>query len=149
MLYFGPMFSKTFGYALRSLIYVAVHGHIDKKIGTLELSEQLDIPQHFLGKIMQDLVRHGMLDSIKGPNGGFYPNESTLGTPMLEVLKMTDGGGIFDQCALHIRRCNSEQPCPLHHEFAVCRNGLLKSFGAKTIGDLTKSVEEGLAFLVR
>jgi Rrf2 family protein len=147
--YFCAMFSKTFGYALRAATFVAVHGKNGEKIGLQELSQSLDIPHHFLGKIMQDLVRHGILDSIKGPSGGFYANEQTAETPLIELLKITDGSLVFNQCALNIKRCNAEHPCPLHHDFASCRDGMLKAMSAKTIAVLAAEIEEGKSFLVR
>ena len=143
------MFSKTFGYALRAATYVNIHGSKGKKVGLQELSQQLDIPHHFLAKIMQDLVRHGILDSIKGPSGGFYANERTAATPAIEILKITDGNLVFDQCALGIRRCNAAFPCPLHDDFAACRNGMLQALALKTVGALGDRVGQGEVFLVR
>jgi Rrf2 family protein len=141
------MFSKTFGYALRATTFVAMHGKNGKKLGLRELSQSLDIPHYFLGKIMQDLVRHGILDSIKGPSGGFYANEQTAETPLLDILKITDGSLIFNQCALSIKRCNAVQPCPLHHDFAACRDGMLQTMSGKTISTLAQDVEADVAFL--
>ncbi len=143
------MFSKTFGYALRAATFVAVHGKEGKKVGLQELSQSLDIPHYFLGKIMQDLVRHGIVDSMKGPSGGFYANDGTAETLLLDILKITDGSLIFDQCALNIKRCNAAQPCPLHHDFAACRDGMLQVMAIKTVGILVAEVESGAAFLVR
>ena len=143
------MFSKTFGYALRATVYIAVHGSADRKVGLHETSEGLGIPHYFLGKIMQDLVRHGILDSVKGPSGGFYPNRTTLATPLIEILKITDGSLVFNQCALGITRCNAESPCPLHDDFASCRNGMIQSLAEKTVGMLAEDVEAGRSFLVR
>lgn len=143
------MFSKTFGYALRAATFVAVHGKEGKKVGLQELSHSLDIPHHFLGKIMQDLVRHGIVDSTKGPSGGFYANDRTVETPLLDILKITDGSLVFDQCALNIKRCNAAQPCPLHHDFAACRDGMLKAMSEKTVGTLAADVEGGAVFLAR
>ena len=148
-MYFWPMFSKTYGYALRATTFVAVHGKGERKIGLQELADALDIPRHFLGKVMQDIVRHGILDSMKGPNGGFYANIRTDTTPLLDILVITDGNLIFDQCALNIKRCNAAHPCPLHHDFAVCRDGMLKALAAKTIGGLAAEIAEGLSFLAR
>ncbi len=143
------MFSKTFGYALRAVTFIALQGKDGYKTGLLELSQSLDIPRHFLGKIMQDLVRHGILDSAKGPSGGFYLNLQTLETPLLNILKITDGSLIFDQCALNIKRCDVHHPCPLHHDFALCRDGMLQAMSVKTVGILAAEVESGAAFLVR
>ncbi len=148
-LYLCSMFSKTCGYALRATVYVAVHGVSDKKVGLQEISEGLMVPRHFLGKIMQDLVRHGILDSVKGPSGGFYPNAGTLDTRLINILKITDGSLMFDHCALGITRCNAASPCPLHDDFSSCRNGMLQSLSEKTVGMLAEEVEAGKSFLVR
>ena len=141
------MFSKTFGYALRAATFIAVHTKNGRKVGLQELSQSLEIPHHFLGKIMQDLVRHGILESSKGPNGGFYVSDSTLQTPLLDILKITDGSLIFNQCALNIKRCNAANPCPLHHDFAICRDGMLRAMSGKTLGGLAAEVESGEVFL--
>jgi len=143
------MFSKTFGYALRAATYIAIHGTEGNKIALSDLSKNLDIPHHFLGKVMQDLVRHGILDSIKGPHGGFFANPKTAHTPLLEILEITDGSLVFNHCALNIKRCNAANPCPLHHDFAACRDGMLKAMSEKTLGNLTNGVVEGDTFLVR
>lgn len=143
------MFSKTFGYALRAVAFIAIHGQADRKISLQELSHSLDIPHHFLGKIMQDLVRHGIVDSIKGPSGGFFANDMTSQTPVLDILKITDGSLVFSQCALGITRCNAAYPCPLHNDFAACRDGMLQALSGKTIGMLATEVEKGETYLAR
>jgi Rrf2 family protein len=143
------MFSKTFGYALRATVFVAIHGKDGKKVGLHEISQELDIPHHFLGKIMQDLVRHGIMDSLKGPSGGFFANERTASIIVIDILKITDGSLVFDQCALNIKRCNAANPCPLHNESAICRNGMLAYLAAKTVGQLATGVESGDSFLAR
>ena len=147
--YLCRMFSKTFGYALRATVYVALHGKDDKKVSLQEASEALGIPHHFLGKIMQDLVKHGIFDSIKGPNGGFFVNAVTQQTVLVDILRITDGNLVFDQCALGIKRCNAAYPCPLHHDFASCRNGMIQALTDKTVGILAGEVESGSSFLAR
>lgn len=134
------MFSKTFGYAVSAVTYVAIHGKDGSKVGLQEISKSLDIPHHFLGKIMQDLVRHGIMDSMKGPGGGFYSNGVTSGTPLIDILKITDGSLVFNQCALGFRQCNADQPCPLHNDFAICREGMLEAMASKTVETLTNEM---------
>ncbi|MFN0214833.1 MAG: Rrf2 family transcriptional regulator [Saprospiraceae bacterium] len=87
------------------------------------------------------------MNSSKGPNGGFFANKQTGGTILLDVLKITDGSMIFNQCALNIERCNAEHPCPLHHDFAACRDGMLKILAEKTIDMLAREVNAGAGFL--
>lgn len=141
------MFSKTFGYALRAVVFVARHEQEGRRVGLLELSKGLEAPHHFLGKIMQNLVRHDVLDSSKGPNGGFYLNARSLGIALTDILRITDGSLAFEQCALGLKRCNPDKPCLLHHDFALCRNGMLQLMAEKTIGDLLGDVLAHKIFL--
>ncbi|MCW5920950.1 MAG: Rrf2 family transcriptional regulator [Saprospiraceae bacterium] len=143
------MFSKTFGYALRAVTFVTIHGNDGNKVGLQELSQALDVPHHFLGKIMQDLVRHGVVDSVKGPHGGFYANAKTGKTVLTDILRITDGNLVFSQCALGIKRCNAAYPCPLHDDFARCRDGMLQIMAQKTVSMLVEGVVSGDTFLVR
>lgn len=141
------MFSKTFGYAIRAVTHVTAQSLKGQRIGLRELSEALGIPLHFLGKVMQDLVRHGVVDSAKGPGGGFYANKRTLSTPLLDVLFITDGSLVFKHCALGAAQCDAQRPCPLHRDFAVCRDGMLKVMSGKTIGHLVEDVAAEHAFI--
>ncbi len=143
------MFSKTFGYALRAAVFVVMQGKSGKKTGLQDISQSLDIPRHFLGKIMQDLVRQGILDSTKGPSGGFFVNDRTSETPLLDILKITDGNSIFNECVLGSKLCNNLHPCPLHHDFVVYRDEMLQTLTMKTLGLLAAEVKDGSSFLAR
>lgn len=141
------MFSKTFGYALRALTFVVIEARGGRKVGLQDISGSLDIPRHFLGKIMQDLVRHGILESVKGPSGGFFPNQKTASAKLTEILKITDGNLVFEECAMGIKRCNRKHPCPLHQDFAICRDAMLKALYEKSVGMLAADVESGASHL--
>ncbi len=143
------MFSKTFGYALRAATFVSMHGRDGNKVSLSDLSQGLNVPHHFLGKIMQDLVKHGVLGSIKGPNGGFFAIDATLETRLTDILRITDGSLVFNHCVLNMQGCNAEHPCPMHREFAICRDGMLKSMSEKTLGLLADAVHAEEAYLVR
>lgn len=147
--YLCAMFSKTFGYAARAVAYVFLYGRTDRRIGVQELSENLGIPFHFLGKIMQDLVKNGIIDSVKGPSGGFFPNEATASIVLIKILYITDGVAVFDRCALGSQRCNASHPCPLHSDVMIWRSKMLDVLSHKTIGMLAADVESGKTFLAQ
>lgn len=128
--------SKTCGYALRGILYIARPGWKDKNIGIKEISEALDIPKHFLGKIMQELVKKEIIQSTKGPNGGFSANEETLNTPVIKVIEAIDGLHVFKKCALGLKQCNDTNPCALHSKIKTHVDQLLESFSNSKIKDL-------------
>ena len=70
------MFSKACEYAIRAMLFIAQKSEAGYNIGIKEISKGIDAPEHFLAKILQELSRKGIVQSIKGPNGGFYLDES-------------------------------------------------------------------------
>jgi Rrf2 family protein len=142
-------FSKSFGYALRGILYVALITDENRKVSTEEIADRLSVPRHFLAKIMKELVKVGILDSVKGPKGGFFINNQTFETSLLDVLFVTDGKDQFTTCVLHFRNCNEKYPCPLHKKVEQYRHSLVKSLSEITIGKLiagkTSRILESLA----
>jgi Rrf2 family iron-sulfur cluster assembly transcriptional regulator len=130
------IFSKSFGYALRGILYVAMMSDEKRKIRIDEMANRLSVPRHFLGKIMNRVVKKGILASTKGPNGGFSLNNTTLSTSLLTLVESMDGLEQFDGCVLRLRKCNEEHPCPLHHSMKTYKNDLLKTFSDTSIGSL-------------
>lgn len=137
--------SKSFGYALRSVLYmVAVQG--EKKIIQLqEIAGQLDVPRHFLGKVMKRLAKQGIIDSSKGHAGGYALNENTLTVPVIEILNLIEGEEFLHTCVIGFRKCNASNPCPLHNRFAETKRQMIDMFSETKIGDLLK--EDRLSFI--
>ena len=75
------MFSQASEYALRALTELA-RCEREKWVLTGELAELLDLPVHYLGKVLQNLARKGILESQRGRQGGFRlaaaPDEITV-----------------------------------------------------------------------
>lgn len=128
--------SKSFGYALRGVLYVALVDKEGRKVQLDEIAEKLSVPRHFLAKIMKTMVKEEILSSTKGPYGGFFKNEQTLKTRIIHLVKITDGVEQFNTCVLSLRKCNSKNPCPLHFQMLRLRDDMLAEFSAKSIGDL-------------
>jgi len=129
-------FSKSFGYALRGVLYVALVDKEDRKAQLDEIAEKLSVPRHFLAKVMKNMVKEGILASTKGPYGGFSLNDKTLKIKLIHLIKITEGMEQFNTCVLSLRKCNSKNPCPLHYTVLKLRDGMLAEFSKTTIGDL-------------
>lgn len=132
------IFSKSFGYALRGILYVSMMSDENRKIRIDEMANRLSVPRHFLGKIMNKVVKKGILNSTKGPNGGFCLNATTLDTSLITLVELTDGLEQFDSCVIRQKKCNEEHPCPLHYQTVAYRNNLFKTFSDTNIGSLLK-----------
>ncbi len=133
-------FSKSFGYALRGVLYIA---STDKqRICIEELADQLKVPRHFLGKVMKSLVKNDILISTKGPTGGFSLNDKTLDTHVITILEVTDGPKQFDACVLRFTKCDAQNPCPLHNTIKDARKKLYDNLSDTRVRDLIKEGSE-------
>ncbi len=135
-------FSKSFGYALRGILYIAIKEEA-KRIQLDEISEQLNIPRHFLGKVMKKLVKNKILSSTKGPYGGFSLLHDTLDTPLIKILELTDGMTQFESCVLCLRNCNSHNPCPLHDSMMNIRTEMKQYMTDMKVEELIKGNKPG------
>ncbi|MDX1938407.1 MAG: Rrf2 family transcriptional regulator [Flavihumibacter sp.] len=139
------IFSKSFGYAIRGILYIAVMKNEKQRVQLDEMAGKLNIPRHFLGKIMKRMAEEKIIASTKGPYGGFSLNNTTLQTPLISIIHLTDGLETFNSCVLRVRKCNSKNPCPLHFEIEKTKNELMTTFKKTTIADLIQ--ENKTAFI--
>ena len=129
-------FSKSFGYALRGILYIALTSSERPRIQVEEIARKLVVPKYFLSKIIKTLVQRDILNSTKGPYGGISLNDKTLSTPLYELLIITSGNRQLDNCVLRLSKCNSKHPCPLHNKMEVCKKELRQVLTNTRISDL-------------
>jgi Rrf2 family transcriptional regulator, iron-sulfur cluster assembly transcription factor len=139
------LFSKSFGYALRSVLYITTTESGRSRVSLEEIARTLNVPRFFLGKILKRLVKEGVLSSQKGPFGGFYLTENTLETSLATLVRCTGEPADLDTCMLRFNKCNPDHPCPLHYRAESVRHEWLQLLSETTIGDLVK--EDRHAFI--
>lgn len=139
------MISNSCKYAIRAVIYIAEQPSDCGKTGIKKISGDLDLPTPFLAKILQQLAKHKILISLKGPHGGFSllkePDEITL----LDIVKIVDGEDIFERCIMCNTSCSDmnkyHHQCHLHDDYDNIRKQIIELFSRKTIYDLVKKAE--------
>ncbi len=137
------MFSKTCEYGLRATVFIAIHSENGRRLGIKEIAREVESPMYFTGKILQSLVKAKIIGSAKGPNGGFYLDPEQRPISILEILDALDCSEFFYNCALGLKECSDQYPCPVHKEFKVYREGLRELFDRTTIQDLATDIRTG------
>ena len=141
------MFSKTCEYAIRAMIFIAKKTKEGGKVGIKEIAKGTDAPEHFIAKILQDLCRNGLLQSLKGPTGGFYLDQKNLQCSLADIVKTIDGDKLFYGCALGLKACSEIEPCPLHKQFKEVRKDIYDMLQGAKLGQLQEQLQNKLAFL--
>ncbi len=144
------MFSKACEYGIRASIYIAEQSQIDRKVSLKEVSEAIESPTAYTSKILQQLSRNNIINSDKGPTGGFSMNKQGLDKVMLSTIVFAiDGDNIYKGCGLGLKKCNEKKPCPVHNQFKLIRDELKKMLETTSVKSLALDFEKGLTFLKR
>ena len=142
------MLSLTCKIAVKAVIYLASKYESGGNSGIKEISEYIDGNEHTVGKVLQILVKEGVINSIKGPSGGFNISKQQLKTPIITIVEAIDGRQVFKECGLGLSKCSATHPCPIHDDYKVARDHIEKLFTQKKIIDLCDSVTNGFSHLV-
>jgi Rrf2 family protein len=142
------MFSKATEYALRATIYIAKKSSIENKVGIEEISDAIGSPRSFTAKILQSLTKDNVIvSSSRGPNGGFYVSEKAKKLPVRSILKAMNEDEVLEKCVLGLKQCSEIQPCPMHAQYKIIKQQLIKLFVTKTIGQLAADIKEGEVYI--
>ncbi len=112
-----------------------------------DISNPINVPQAYIAKLLQELVKEGVVSSTRGPKGGFFMNEHNNNEKVIRILDIIDGEKKLTNCMLSLESCNEDKPCPLHAILGPSRQNILKVLNENSIVDLALSVRKGTAFL--
>lgn len=141
------MFSKSCKYGLRAAIFIALESSKGNKTGIREVARQIGSPEAFTAKILQILVKKQIIESYKGPTGGFYIDEATRKKIKLsDIVFATDGESTLG-CVLGLKQCSDKNPCPLHEQYVSIRKDLVNLLNSSKLEDLITNVELRQTFL--
>ncbi|HLF15126.1 MAG TPA: Rrf2 family transcriptional regulator [Bacteroidota bacterium] len=130
------IFSRSCQYALQAVIYLSRERE-GAAVHVREISDALNIPHHFLGKILQILNRNGIVQSTKGANGGFRLGKPAADIRVLDIARSIDGASSIDRCVLGFPECDEHQPCPMHDAWKASKAGILRMLSETTVDELT------------
>ena len=144
------MFSKACEYGIRASIFIAEQSLLDRKVSLKHVAEAIDSPAAYTSKILQKLSRNNIINSDKGPTGGFSMDAKKLEKAKLSsIVFAIDGESVYNGCGLGLKKCNEKMPCPVHHQFKIIREELKKMLETTTVKSLAMNYEKGFSFLKR
>jgi Rrf2 family protein len=138
------MLSNSCRYGIRAVIYLASQHAGDFKTGIKQISKDLDLPTPFLAKILQQLAKQKILNSSKGPHGGFSLMKDPRNITLLDIVNTIDGYDTFTDCVMHKGTCKGvtmeKSKCPLHEDYEKTRSELIRIFSKRTIHELVNKI---------
>lgn len=128
------MISKTAEYGLRVMAWLA-RAAPSPQI-TREIAEGTQVPAAYLSKVIQGLLRAGLVDAKRGRHGGgvtlaVSPEETTI----LDVLEALDPPRRIKECPLG-PGYHGRDLCPLHRRLDDAMETVERALGQSTLAEI-------------
>lgn len=129
------MLSQTTEYALRAVLYIA---RDPRSHPVASIADAVEAPRGYLAKILGDLARAGVLESSRGPTGGFRLAADPESVALSVIVEAIEGAG-DRQCLLGHGKCGDNPACTAHARWAPIAGQMEAFFGKTTLADLLHS----------
>lgn len=127
------MFSQTVEYALRAAVYLA--GEAPEPRTTDQVASATRVPKAYLSKVLQGLVRAGVVHSRRGLGGGMTLAKSPGGLTILEVVDAVEPIGRIRTCPLGLSS-HGVNLCPLHRRLDAAMASVEDAFRRTTLAEV-------------
>jgi Rrf2 family protein len=125
-------------------VYVLIYFHL-RPLGHVadlhKLSDNLDVPQSYLSKVLQQLHKAGLLASQMGSKGGYRLSKSVGKTTMKEVLHAIQGETLLQECLMEDYDCNRFKKCAVIKHVRGIQQTINQMLDQLTIAQLAEEME--------
>ena len=127
------MFSQTSEYALRAVAYLVEQS--PEPCTTEQIAKATRVPPAYLSKVLQALVREGILRSRRGIGGGISLERDPEELTILDVINAVDPILRIHECPLGLA-AHGTQLCALHSRLDNAMALVEEAFGETTLAEM-------------
>lgn len=128
------MISRTSAYALEAAIIIAARD--GERITATDLAAQLDLPPNYLSKILNAMARARVLESERGPRGGFRLAREPAGIAIEDIIGLFEDVGSRRRCFLGRGTCSDTDSCAVHDRWKKVSTPMFDFFHETTLESL-------------
>jgi Rrf2 family protein len=127
--------TKKADYGLIALRHLAT---VRRATSAKDLADAYRIPLPLLSKILQKLVKSGLLISEQGTHGGYRLARDPSDITALEVIRTIDGPIILTHCFTEHAECDQSELCPVREPLRKVHEGILQLLSSITVLDMSR-----------
>ena len=125
-------------YGLRAIIYLSTQDP-EKCCSIAEIARQQNVPRKFLEKIIQDLMRRGLIKSKRGSCGGYtlarLPDEISF----YDVIEALEGPVTVNACMDDELSCDQLPRCAMVGVWSEIQQKVTEVFTRTTLANLSRT----------
>jgi Rrf2 family protein len=127
--------SKKADYALIAMKHLATRDDRGSS-SAREIAEQYDVPLELMAKVLQRLVRRGLLVSHQGTHGGYELSRAPALISVADVIQAIEGPVAVTACTAEEGQCEQFSKCNVRDPLFKLRDRILVALAECTIAEL-------------
>jgi Rrf2 family iron-responsive transcriptional regulator len=130
--------TRQTNYAMRILMYCAAN---DDRLSRIpEIAAAYTVSELFLFKILQPLVENGLVETVRGRNGGVRLGRAADKITLFDVVRVTEENFAMAECFENdAAECPLVDSCALNSALREALNAFFEVLARYTIDDLVKA----------
>jgi FeS assembly SUF system regulator len=128
--------SKKADYALMAMKHLAQKSSGAASTSAREIAEQYDIPIELMAKVLQRLVRTGLLVSTQGTRGGYMLSRASHAISVADVIQAIDGPFTVTACSTEKNDCEQYGKCSIRDPLWQIRERIVQALGTVTLAEM-------------
>jgi Rrf2 family protein len=135
--------SKKADYALIAMKHLALNQGGAPSVSAREIAEQYDIPIELMAKVLQRLVRSGLLVSTQGTRGGYTMRRPSASISVADVIQAIDGPFTVTACSTENNDCEQYSKCSVRDPLWQIRERIAAALGTVSVAELAADPIKG------
>jgi Rrf2 family iron-sulfur cluster assembly transcriptional regulator len=123
-------------FAVTAMIDVAMHCH-DRPVTLAAVSERQRISLSYLEQLFGKLRRHGIVDSVRGPGGGYTLAQKPESLSVADIILAVDEPIDATQCG-GLENCRDDRRCMTHDLWAGLNEHIFSFLHGVTLAELVR-----------
>jgi Rrf2 family protein len=128
--------SKKADYALIAMKHLALKSGTGTSSSAREIAEQYDIPIELMAKVLQRLVRTGLLISTQGTRGGYTLSRPAPTISVADVIQAIDGPVTVTACSTQKNDCEQYGKCSIRDPLWQIRERIVAALDTVTLAEM-------------
>jgi Rrf2 family protein len=129
------IYSKPAKLAIHILRYIADQNG-EQLCTARDLAIESGVSEPTVAKVLQALAKDGILDSRKGPGGGFRMVHPASEISLWRIVTAIEGSPPLLDCVGGFEECSELNPCPLHEKWKVVKAELVSFLEETSLKDI-------------
>ena len=124
-----------------TVLLAAMAAEPERLHAALELSGRTQVAAPTVSKLLKQLQKGGLVQSVRGAHGGYRLQRAPAAITVADVIRALEGPIAVTDCATHDGGCAIEAGCAARAPFRLINAALTQALEAVTLADMAASLQ--------